>query len=49
MQKGKTKLAIYGLGNIRDERLHRMFFQKKGTKSRARYFLIWYDTNEEYS
>lgn len=31
MQKGKTKLAIYGLGNIRDERLHRMFFQKKGT------------------
>ena len=23
--KGKTKLALYGMGNIRDERLHRTF------------------------
>lgn len=29
MQKGKTKLAIYGLGNIRDERLNRIFASKK--------------------
>ena len=25
LQKGTTKLALYGLGSIRDERLHRMF------------------------
>lgn len=25
LQKGKTKLCLYGLGSIRDERLHRMF------------------------
>lgn len=25
LQKGETKLALYGLGSIRDERLHRMF------------------------
>ena len=25
LQKGATKLALYGLGNIRDERLARMF------------------------
>ena len=24
-EKGDTKLALYGLGNVRDERLHRMF------------------------
>jgi double-strand break repair protein MRE11 len=29
MRKGITKLAIYGLGNIRDERLFRTFQQKK--------------------
>lgn len=29
MMKGKTKVAIYGLGNVRDERLNRMFAQKK--------------------
>ena len=28
MQKGTTKLALYGLGSIRDERLHRMFCDK---------------------
>ncbi|KAG9400494.1 Double-strand break repair protein mre11a [Aphanomyces cochlioides] len=27
LEKGSTKLAIYGLGNMRDERLHRMFSQ----------------------
>jgi len=27
--KGNSKLALYGLGNIRDERLHRTFVQDK--------------------
>jgi double-strand break repair protein MRE11 len=25
LQKGDTKLALYGLGNVRDERLGRLF------------------------
>eukprot|EP01103_Thecamoeba_quadrilineata_P006961 TRINITY_DN1671_c0_g1_i1.p1 TRINITY_DN1671_c0_g1~~TRINITY_DN1671_c0_g1_i1.p1 ORF type:complete len:626 (-),score=141.89 TRINITY_DN1671_c0_g1_i1:70-1947(-) len=29
IRKGTTKLALYGLGNIRDERLYRTFQQKK--------------------
>ena len=29
MRKGETLLALYGLGNIRDERLHRSYEQKK--------------------
>jgi double-strand break repair protein MRE11 len=29
MQKGTTKLALYGLGSVRDERLHRTFLNKK--------------------
>jgi double-strand break repair protein MRE11 len=29
LTKGSTKLALYGLGNIRDERLHRTWAQKK--------------------
>ena len=29
MHKGETKLALYGLGSIRDERLHRMFLNKQ--------------------
>ncbi|KAF1328188.1 DNA repair protein, partial [Globisporangium splendens] len=29
MVKGETRVAIYGLGNMRDERLNRMFAQKK--------------------
>jgi DNA repair exonuclease SbcCD nuclease subunit len=29
MQKGTTKLALYGLGNIRDERLNRMWTKQK--------------------
>ena len=29
IQKGETKLALYGLGNVRDERLNRMWSQKK--------------------
>ena len=28
MRKGRTKLALYGLGSIRDERLHRTFLKK---------------------
>ncbi|ESO84026.1 hypothetical protein LOTGIDRAFT_108504 [Lottia gigantea] len=28
LQKGNTKLALYGLGSVRDERLHRMFVHK---------------------
>lgn len=28
LQKGSTKLALFGLGSIRDERLHRMFIKK---------------------
>jgi|TARA_B110000977_G_scaffold199342_1_gene286436 hypothetical protein len=28
MQKGKTRLALYGLGYIRDARLHQMFSVK---------------------
>lgn len=29
LQKGGTKLALYGLGSVRDERLHRTFCDKK--------------------
>ncbi|KAI8848999.1 Mre11 DNA-binding presumed domain-containing protein [Chytridium lagenaria] len=29
LQKGNVKLGLYGLGNIRDERLHRTFLKKK--------------------
>jgi double-strand break repair protein MRE11 len=29
LQKGTTKFALYGLGNIRDERLHRLFLKRK--------------------
>ena len=29
LQKGDTKLALYGLGSCRDERLHRMFRKGK--------------------
>ena len=29
LQKGTTKLALYGMGNVRDERLHRSFTKKK--------------------
>ncbi|CAN0429365.1 unnamed protein product, partial [Hapterophycus canaliculatus] len=29
IQKGLTKLALYGLGSMRDERLNRMWQQKK--------------------
>jgi double-strand break repair protein MRE11 len=31
MRKGSTKLAIYGLGNVRDERLNRSWSHKKVT------------------
>ena len=29
LKKGESKLALYGLGSIRDERLHRTFLDKK--------------------
>ncbi|XP_065888547.1 double-strand break repair protein MRE11-like [Dysidea avara] len=29
MKKGSTKIALYGLGSIRDERLHRLFMRSK--------------------
>ena len=29
LQKGNAKLALYGLGSCRDERLHRMFRRGK--------------------
>lgn len=29
MKKGSTKMALYGLGSIRDERLHRLFMRSK--------------------
>ena len=29
LQKGTTRVALYGLGNIRDERLHRTFQKKR--------------------
>ena len=29
LQKGTTKLALYGLGSVRDERLHKTFCNKK--------------------
>ena len=35
-QKGSTKLALYGLGSQRDERLHRMFVHKDVTMLRPR-------------
>lgn len=36
MQKGNTKLAMFGLGSIRDERLHRMFLNKNVSMLRPR-------------
>ncbi|XP_045212304.2 double-strand break repair protein MRE11-like isoform X2 [Mercenaria mercenaria] len=35
-QKGNTKLAMYGLGAIRDERLHRMFLHENVTMLRPK-------------
>lgn len=36
MQKGNTKLALYGLGSVRDERLHRLFVHKNVTMLRPK-------------
>ncbi|GIY60226.1 double-strand break repair protein MRE11 [Caerostris extrusa] len=36
LQKGKTKLCLYGLGSIRDERLHRMYLDGKVTMLRPK-------------
>ncbi|KAG8453018.1 hypothetical protein GDO86_004723 [Hymenochirus boettgeri] len=36
LQKGQSKIALYGLGSIPDERLYRMFFGKKVTMLRPR-------------
>lgn len=29
LEKGNTKLALYGLSSVRDERLHRLFMENK--------------------
>ena len=36
MQKGQTRLSLYGLGAIRDERLHRLFVHKNVSMLRPR-------------
>lgn len=36
LQKGSTKIALYGLGSIPDERLYRMFLNKKVTMLRPK-------------
>ncbi|KAK7112168.1 double-strand break repair protein MRE11-like [Littorina saxatilis] len=36
MQKGTTKLALYGLGSLKDERLHRLFLKKNVSMLRPR-------------
>ncbi|KAM9321452.1 double-strand break repair protein MRE11 [Gastrophryne carolinensis] len=36
LQKGRTKIALYGLGSIPDERLYRMFVNKQVTMLRPR-------------
>ncbi|XP_069828080.1 double-strand break repair protein MRE11 [Dendropsophus ebraccatus] len=36
LQKGRTKIAMYGLGSIPDERLYRMFVNKQVTMLRPR-------------
>ncbi|XP_068122926.1 double-strand break repair protein MRE11 [Hyperolius riggenbachi] len=36
LQKGRTKIALYGLGSIPDERLYRMFVNKQVTMMRPR-------------
>lgn len=36
MQKGSSKLALYGLGSVRDERLHRLFLNKNVSMLRPR-------------
>ena len=36
MQKGRTKLSLYGLGSIRDERLYRLFYSKNVSMLRPR-------------
>ncbi|TPX67344.1 hypothetical protein SpCBS45565_g03855 [Spizellomyces sp. 'palustris'] len=44
LQKGTSKLALYGLGNVRDERLHRTFQKKKVKMYRPQE-----DTNEWFN
>lgn len=33
LQKGATKVALYGMGSMRDERLNRMWQQKKASEA----------------
>ncbi len=40
LKKGTTKLALYGLGNVRDERLARAFQTPEGIKWCATVLLI---------
>jgi double-strand break repair protein MRE11 len=42
LQKGSTKVALYGLGSLRDERLNRMWQQQK-----VRFLRPDYDEEEE--
>uniref|UniRef100_A0A8C5W8Y9 Double-strand break repair protein n=1 Tax=Microcebus murinus TaxID=30608 RepID=A0A8C5W8Y9_MICMU len=44
LQKGSTKIALYGLGSIPDERLYRMFVNKKVTMLRPKeYENSWFN------
>ena len=38
LRKGTSRLAVYGLGNVRDERLHRTFKNKKVKMLRPKEF-----------
>ena len=40
IQKGSTKLAMYGLGHVRDERLARSFDRKEVTVRQPHVFLV---------
>jgi hypothetical protein len=43
LRKGETEVALYGLGNMRDERLNRMWTQKKvGQADYGRMSLLWH-------
>lgn len=37
LKKGSTRLALFGLGAVRDERLHRLFLAKKVRNFRVEY------------
>uniref|UniRef100_A0A2K5N9E0 Uncharacterized protein n=1 Tax=Cercocebus atys TaxID=9531 RepID=A0A2K5N9E0_CERAT len=43
LQKGSTKIALYDLGSIPDERLYRMFVNKKVTMLRSKDENYWFN------